>query len=165
MKTIKDNYGMGLFQVPFNEKKGYGHTGGIDDFTSAFAHFDDQNVTIALTSNGSVFNNNNISITLASAVYNLPYEMPSFKTISITTEKLDKYLGVYANKDIPLKITFTKNNTTLIAQAIGQPTTELVATDIDKFSFELAGAVLEFNPTEKTMTLKQGGKQFLFTKE
>jgi D-alanyl-D-alanine carboxypeptidase len=165
MKTLKDDFGMGLFQVPFNEKKGYGHTGGIDDFTSAFAHFDDQNVTIALTSNGSVFNNNNISITLASAVYNQPYELPSFKTISVTTEKLDKYLGIYASKDIPLKITFTKNNTTLIAQATGQPTAELVATDTDKFSFELAGAIMEFNPAEKTMTLKQGGQQFLFTKE
>jgi D-alanyl-D-alanine carboxypeptidase len=53
----------------------------------------------------------------------------------------------------------------LIAQATGQPSTELVATDTDKFSFELAGVIMEFNPTEKTMNLKQGGQQFLFTKE
>jgi CubicO group peptidase (beta-lactamase class C family) len=165
MKTLKDKYGMGLFQVPFNEKKGYGHTGGIDNFTSVFYHFDDQNVTMALTSNGSVFNNNDISIVLLSAVYNQPYEIPSFKTISVTSEELDKYLGIYASKDIPIKITITKNNNTLLAQATGQPSLELVATDKDKFSFEQAGIVMEFNPTEKTIFLKQGGQKHLFTKE
>lgn len=39
------------------------------------------------------------------------------------------------------------------------------ATEKDKFKFNQAGIVLEFNPTEKTMLLKQGGGQFTFTKE
>ena len=39
MQTLQDGFGMGLFQVPFNEKKGYGHTGGIDGFSSMFAYF------------------------------------------------------------------------------------------------------------------------------
>src|SRR5690606_9297305 len=30
MKTIKDGYGIGLFQIPFYNSVGYGHTGGID---------------------------------------------------------------------------------------------------------------------------------------
>jgi D-alanyl-D-alanine carboxypeptidase len=165
MKTLKETYGMGLFQIPFNGKVGYGHNGGIDDFRSSFSHFDDQNVTMALTSNGSVFNNNDISIALLSAVYNQPYEIPSFKTVSVTTEDLDKYLGVYASKDIPLKITITKNNTTLIAQATGQSSFDLVPADKDKFSFEPAGIVMDFKPVEKTMVLNQGGQKYLFTKE
>ena len=32
MKTIKEGYGSGLFQVPFYSRIGYGHTGGIDGF-------------------------------------------------------------------------------------------------------------------------------------
>jgi CubicO group peptidase (beta-lactamase class C family) len=70
MKTLKDNFGMGLFKVPFYDKFGYGHNGGIDGFTSVMYHFAADNVSIAMTSNGTNFDNNQISITLLSAVYN-----------------------------------------------------------------------------------------------
>lgn len=165
MKTLKDNYGMGLFQIPFGKKIGYGHNGGIDGFTSVMYHFADNNVSMALTSNGTNFENNNISIALLSAIYDKPYEIPTFKTFDITTEDLDKYLGVYASTQIPLKITITKNDKTLIAQATGQPSFALDATEKDKFKFDQAGVVLEFNSAEKKMILKQGGGTFNFTKE
>lgn len=51
MKTIKENYGIGLFQIPFNNSIGFGHTGGIDGFTSIFSNFADANISYALTSN------------------------------------------------------------------------------------------------------------------
>ncbi len=165
METLKDNYGMGLFKVPFYDKFGYGHNGGIDGFTSVMYHFADNDVAIAMTSNGTNFDNNQISIALLSAVYNRPYEIPTFKTFEVTSADLDKYLGVYSSKQIPLKITITKNDKTLIAQATGQPATELEATEKDKFKFDQAGAVFEFNPTDKTMVLKQGGAMFTFSKE
>ncbi len=165
MKTLKDNYGMGLFRVPFGDKMGYGHNGGIDGFTSVMYHFADNNVSMALTSNGTNFDNNQISITLLSAIYNKPYEISTFKTFEIATEDLDKYLGIYASKQIHLKITITKNDKTLIAQATGQSSFGLEATEKDKFKFDQAGVVLEFNPTNKTMILKQGGGIFNFTKE
>src|SRR5690606_20749969 len=62
MKTIKDGYGIGLFQIPFYDKIGYGHTGGIDGFTAVYSYFDDSNISYALTSNGTNFNTNDISI-------------------------------------------------------------------------------------------------------
>ena len=34
MKTIHDGFGMGLFRIPFFNSVGYGHTGGIDGFSS-----------------------------------------------------------------------------------------------------------------------------------
>jgi CubicO group peptidase (beta-lactamase class C family) len=165
MKTIKDQYGMGLFQIPFYDKKGYGHTGGIDGFSSDFSHFSDGNISYAMTCNGTNFNNNDISIAVLSAVYNKPYDIPEFSTIEISSEDLDKYLGTYSSTQIPLKITITKNNKTLIAQATGQSAFSLEATATDKFKFDQAGVVLEFNPVEKTMILKQGGGEFSFTKD
>jgi len=39
MKTIRDQPGMGLFQFPFYDRTGYGHTGGIDGFSPVFAFF------------------------------------------------------------------------------------------------------------------------------
>jgi D-alanyl-D-alanine carboxypeptidase len=100
-----------------------------------------------------------------SAIYNKPYEIPEFKNINLTSEELDRYSGVYSSAQIPLKITVTKSNLSLIAQATGQSAFPLEATGKDIFRFEQAGIVMEFNPTEKKMILKQGGGQFLFTKE
>ncbi len=165
MMTMKDNFGMGLFQFPFNQTVGYGHSGGIDGFTSIFSHFSDGNISYALMSNGTSYNNNDISISVLSAVYDKPYDIPLFSTIELLSEDLDQYLGIYSSAQLPMKITVTKNNNKLIAQATGQSSFPLEATEKDKFIFQLAGIVLEFNPSEKTMMLKQGGGQFLFTRD
>lgn len=165
MKTIKDGYGIGLFQIPFYKNMGYGHTGGIDGFSSIYSYFADDKISYALISNGTNMNNNDISIAVLSAVYNKPYEIPVFTTFLLTSEDLDKYLGVYASKQIPMKITITKDGNNLIAQGTGQPSFPLEATDKDKFKFDQAGAKFEFNPNEKIMILFQGGGQITFTKE
>lgn len=165
MMTIKENIGIGLFKIPFYDKIGYGHTGGIDGFTSVFSHFSHGDISYVLISNGTNYNNNDISISVLSAVYNQPYNIPTFSTIEVKSEDLNKYLGVYSSAQLPMKITVTKHNNTLIAQATGQSSFPLEATETDKFKFDQAGIVLEFNTTEKTMLLKQGGGQFLFKKE
>lgn len=165
MKTIKESYGIGLFQIPFYKSISYGHTGGIDGFSSIFSYFPDDKISYALTSNGTNMNNNDISIAVLSAVYDKPYEIPVFTAFNLTTEDLDTYLGVYSSSQIPLKITITKDANTLIAQGTGQPAFALEATDKDKFKFDQAGAKFEFNPTEKTMILFQGGGEILFKKE
>src|SRR5690606_38745886 len=157
MKTIKDGYGLGLFQIPFYQSVGYGHSGGIDGFSSVFVHFADENISYALTSNGSNMNNNDISIAVLSAVYGKPYEIPKFSTFHVAAEDLNKYLGVYASTQIPLKITITKEGNPLIAQGTGQPALPLEATGVDQFKFEQAAAKFEFNPSDNTMILFQGG--------
>lgn len=165
MKTVKDNYGMGLFQFPFYTNVGYGHTGGIDGFSSVYIHFTDDKISYVLISNGTNINNNDITLAVLSAVYDKPYEIPVFTSYNITSEELDKYLGVYATQQIPFKITITKDGNALVAQGTGQPAFALEATGKDKFEFNLAGAKFEFNPIEKTMILFQGGGQISFTKE
>ena len=165
MKTIKDGYGIGLFQIPFYRSVGYGHTGGIDGFSSVYSHFPNDNISYALVSNGTNMSNNDISIAVLSAVYDKPYEIPVFRRYNLTSEDLDKYLGVYSSKQIVLKITITKDGNTLIAQGTGQPAFPLEATDKDKFKFDQAGAKFEFNPTDKKMILFQGGGRIEFTKE
>lgn len=162
MKT--DN--IGLFKIPFYDKSGYGHTGGIDGFSSVFAYFPDSKFAYALTSNGSNYNNNNISIAVLSALYNKTYALPSdSKTYMPASEDLDRYLGVYASTRLPLKMTISKEGATLIAQATGQAAFPLEATKKNTFKFTQAGIVLEFNPEKKIMILQQGGAQFTFTKE
>jgi len=165
MKTIKDNYGMGLFKFPFYDKAGYGHTGGIDGFSSVFTHFSNENISYAMTSNGTNFNNNDISLAVLSAIYGKPFSIPEFKTFNVSAEDLEKYSGIYSSTQLPMKITVTNENNTLKAQATGQSAFPLEPTDKHKFKFDLAGIVMEFNPDDNTMILKQGGGQFVFTKE
>jgi D-alanyl-D-alanine carboxypeptidase len=163
MKTIQDGYGMGLFETNFQDKKGYGHNGGIDGFSSNFGYFPENQVAIALTLNGSAYDNNKISLTLLSSVFNKPFEVPSFLTL--TEKDLDQYLGVYSGKNFPLKITISRSDHNLIGQATGQPSFTLDATAKHIFNFDQAGLVLQFNPDTKEMTLKQGGRDFLLSKE
>lgn len=165
MKTVNGQYGMGLFKIPFYDKTGYGHTGGIDGFSSVFSNFSDGNVSFAMTCNGSNFNTNNISIAVLSAVFNRPFDIPEFSEYVVNPEDLDSYPGVYSSSQIPIKITVTRKNNTLIAQGSGQPSFPLEATEKDKFKFDQAGVVMEFNPVNHTMILKQGGGQFEFKRE
>ena len=165
MKTIKDNYGMGLTKVPFYEHLGFGHGGAIDGFTSLLYYFPADKLAVAINSNGNNYDNNQILIALLSAYYNKPFDIPSFTEIELKTEDLDQYLGVYGAGSFPMKIAITKKENVLIAQATGQGPLELKATAKNTFEFIAAGIVLEFNPATKQMTLKQGGGKYLFTKE
>jgi len=167
MKTITDGYGMGMFQIPFYEKSAYGHNGGIDGFASTLAYFPEDSLALAYCTNGQVYPLNNILIGILSIYFNKQYSIPTFNrpTVTLKTEDLDKYLGVYSSTQIPLKITITKDNITLISQATGQSSFPLEATEKDKFEFDPAGIIMEFNPDKNEMTLKQGGETVVFTKE
>ncbi|PTS92048.1 peptidase [Pedobacter sp. HMWF019] len=165
METIKDGIGMGLFKFPFYDKSSYGHTGGIDGFTSVYSYFPSDKTAVALTSNGSNYDNNKIMIALLSGVYNKPFEIPNFATIEVSSEDLDQYLGVYASQQIPLKLTVTKKDKTLLVQATGQSSFPLEASEKDKFKSEQIGVALEFNPAQKQVILKQHGATFTFNKE
>ncbi|MFC4096154.1 serine hydrolase domain-containing protein [Euzebyella saccharophila] len=165
MKTITDGYGMGIFQMPFYDKKGFGHNGGIDGFTSMLGYLPEDQLAFSVTSNGSRINNNDIVIAALSAYFNKPFELPSFQTITVTPEILKQYVGTYASKDIPLKITISHNENGLMAQATGQPSFPLEASATDTFEFQQAGVRLEFDAENNTMVLKQAGQVYNYTKE
>ena len=165
MNTFDDRFGFGIFKVPFYDKIGYGHTGGIDGFTSMLSYVPEEKLAIALTSNGNIYSNNNIAIAALSNFFNKPFTIPDFKELVLKTEDLDQYLGEYSSDSFPLKIMITKENATLIAQATGQSSFPLTATEKDKFEFEAAKIMLAFKPSENQMTLNQGGRTFVLTRK
>jgi hypothetical protein len=165
MKTQKEHYGMAMFESDFDDKNGYGHNGGIDGFTSVLIYFPDDKLAVAYCSNGGTFGTDKIKDDALHIYFNKPFSIPDFKTIGLKTEDLDKYLGVYSSTQLPLKVTITKDNTTLKAQATGQGQFGMEAIGQDKFSFDTAGIVMEFEPAKSQFTLKQGGGTYLFTKD
>ena len=165
MKTIQDGYGMGMFQFPLNDKTSYGHTGGIDGFSSMLSYFPADKVTFALTSNSDNYGNNDIALTALTWFYNNKVTVPDFKTYSYSDEELNKFAGSYTSKDIPLGIAITKEGKSLKAQATGQSAFLLDATGKNEFSFKAAGIVIQFKPEAGQMVLKQGGGMYNFIKK
>ena len=162
MKTIKDKYGLGLFEIPFEENIGYGHTGAIDGFITVYSHFADGNVSYALTCNGNNFKTSSITKAVLCAVYGKPYEFPEF--YNVAAEDLDVYLGVYVSTELDLEIIVTKEGNTLIAQ-IGDDAFSFEAVDKDKFKYDPIGATFVFDPEKNTMTLYQYGEELVFKKK
>ena len=166
MQKCIDNFGIGMFRIPFYEKQAFGHTGGIDGFQSNVAYFPEDKVSLAYLTNGVVMPMNDILIGVLSIYFGKDYEIPDFKpALELKSEDLDQYLGVYGSTDIPLKITISKQGNILIGQATGQPSFQLEAYEIDKFKFDPAMLKLEFVPAEQKMTLFQNGMKFEFKKE
>lgn len=167
MQEMNDNFGRGMFKIPFYDKLSYGHTGGIDEFKSMLSYFPEEKFSMAMSVNGGAFDPNQAAIAALSAYFGKEYEIPVFKNISLTSEELESYLGTYASPNFPLKINISKENNSLVGQATGQPPFTLEAEGDHIFSFSRAGLTLEFNPERDEMTLKQGPGEYVLkrTKE
>ena len=166
MNKRVDDYGMGLFELPFYDKTSMGHTGGIDGFESMASYFPNEKVGIAYVSNGVVFPVNDIMLGALSIYFGKKYDIPVFKpAFEVTSQDLDKYLGVYSKDGFPLKITISKKGKILVGQATGQPSFVLEAYEAHKFKFDAVGLKLQFIPEKNQMILKQGGVNIEMEKE
>jgi D-alanyl-D-alanine carboxypeptidase len=165
METIKDGYGMGLFATPFYKYIGFGHNGSIDGFQSFVGYFPEGEFAVSFTANGVNTVMNNVLVGFLSLVYNRPYVIPEFKTFNVSPEALDKFLGIYSNEQMPVKITITRKEDVLFAQATGQPAFPLEAASGTVFKFDQAGIVIDFDFMKKQLTMKQGGGAYIFKKE
>ncbi|RKE92278.1 serine hydrolase domain-containing protein [Ichthyenterobacterium magnum] len=165
MTTINKGYGFGLIKIPFYDHISYGHNGMIDGFNSSFGYFPEENIGFALTSNGLNYETNEIIITLLNSIFNKAFDIPSFKTVELTSEDLDKYVGTYSCNELPIKFSITKSDNTLMVQATGQSQLPLVAFDNHVFKFDQAGAVFQFYPQKNQMDFKQSGMKYKLTRE
>ncbi len=170
MKTLKDNYGLGLLTIPFGKLSSYGHGGIIDGFTSMLTYFPEQDVTIATTFNGANTNGNDVLIGLFSVVFNAPYKIPTFEAPKNLKLDLALYEGMFTSPTFPLKISMKKEGDQLMGQATGQSALMLEARSETQFVFEGAGITIEFSKSGKSnaydqFTLKQGAGKFDFVKE
>lgn len=165
MKSIKDKYGSGINQFPLGGKTFYGHGGEIDGFSSLVIYQPEEKLTLAYSINGQRYAAIKIVDGVLNIYRNKPFEIPAFEKINVSPLILDKYVGVYSTSQSPLKLTITRDGSTLQAQATGQPAFPLEATAQDKFEFESKGIVLEFDPAKNQVIFKRGNQEIIFTKE
>jgi D-alanyl-D-alanine carboxypeptidase len=167
MKTIRDGFGRGLMLMPFNDKQSFGHGGVIDGFQSLASYFPGDKLAITLSTNAHSYALNDAMLGVLSICFNRPYRIPDFAAPAFVpaAADLDRYVGTYASPGFPLKITFTKEGSTLVGQATGQQPIPLEAVSQGIFKFDAAGIRAEFDATKPMFTLKQGGRTTVFTKE
>ncbi|MEL6535154.1 MAG: serine hydrolase domain-containing protein [Bacteroidota bacterium] len=165
MMDMQDGYGLGMFRYTFGEDYAYGHTGGIDSFTSFLGYMPERKTAVAITSNGTRVDN----MDLVSAAYTIQdggeIEIPTYSTYAVATEDLAQYEGVYASPDVPLKITVFVEDGGLMAQATGQSSFPLEPTGEHAFAFDMAGITMEFTPESGGMVITQGGSPANFKRE
>jgi CubicO group peptidase (beta-lactamase class C family) len=165
MKPVKEEIGSGMMLYSLEGKTFYGHGGGIDGFSSLLIYLSEEKLAVAFTANAKGYPTTKIVDGVLSIYQNKPFEIPAFETINVSPEVLDRYVGVYSNAQTPLKLTITRDGSTLLAQPNGQSTFPLEATAQDRFKIESREIVLEFDAAKNQMTFKRGGQQLVFTKE
>lgn len=171
MTSTEQRFGLGLLKVPFYDRFAFGHNGGIDGFQSHLSYFQEEDVSIAIMTNGLQHGMNDILIGALSIYFGHDFEIPSFdeKTITLSIEQMKKYIGVYTTDQLPMEIEVFIEGNTLKARATGQQAFPLTANSETKMRFDQAGVVMEFDSLEngkyQHFTLNQAGGSFPFTRK
>lgn len=165
MKTIQDNFGMGLFKIVYYNEPSYGHNGEIDGFTAVLRYFPEKNIAFAITSNGLNYSLNPIAVTLVNSLFNKHIDIPDFRIYKPKSKELNPYLGVYSSHTFSVKLTITKSGNQLHLQAPGDSLMNLQATAKGVFKYEPAGITIMFDIEKNQMQISQEGKTNLLTKE
>ncbi len=160
------NYGFG-WAIAQKEKYGkiVNHSGSWAGYITFIERHTDYDKTIILLQNNQTMLTVLPVSDVRKILYNEKTESHNLKTVTLTSDDLDRYLGVYASEGFPLKLTIFKNDTVLMTQATGQGAIPMTAYENHTFTFDPANITLIFNPDEKTVHLKQGKMEVLFKKE
>lgn len=158
MTSIKDRFGMGLFQSVYYDLVSYGHNGGIDNFVSMFRYFPKEKIGFAVTANGLDYDFNLIETVMVKSLLNKYYDIPIFAIYKPHSKELSQYIGTYSSDTYPVTIHVVKQKKQLILQVANNAAMPLVAFAKGKFKFDKAGIVVEFIPSRNEMLVKQAGK-------
>lgn len=169
MKTMRDGEGLGMATFTFAGKTFYGHTGGADNYGAWLAYQPEEKLAIAYTTNAKVYPVKDIVSGVVDIYYGQPFEVPSFESVAVSPELLDKYVGVYALPGAPAKFTITREGATLYALPPGAKTpVPLEAMAQDRFRIDngtATGIVFGFDAAKNQLTIRRDGGERVFTKE
>jgi D-alanyl-D-alanine carboxypeptidase len=163
MTPLSGSLGRGLVQVPVADQLAFGHFGIIDGFKSTLLYLPQADVALAVCFNSANTDDNAVvekmlTITLQQLSH----------TVTLPAAQLAKYQGVYASKQLPLKITIKSTGGHLTLQADKREPLILETLNATTFRFAKGDMLLNFTPLPGNnvnhFTLKQGGNVYEFFK-
>lgn len=155
----------GMDTFTYNGKTFYGHTGGVDGFGSWLVYQPDEKLTLSYATNSKAYSVEKIIDDVFDIYYNKPFDIPSFELLEISTETLDKYVGVYGIAEAPVKFTIKRDGKRLFVEMSGRPAFAVEPITEDKFKIDSPPMEFDFDVAKKQMTIKRGGGEKVFTKE
>ena len=166
MKPAKDQkFGTGIATIPFYNKPFLGHSGGTYGTNSLMIFNAEDNIAISYSLNADRITSNKFITGILSSLYGLEFEYPDFKNKEISAAELQKYVGDYVSKEIPLDLKFFVENGVLKAQATGQPSFPLDYKGNNEFTFDKINVKVIFNPEKSTLIMEQNGLKYNYTKK
>lgn len=163
MLSLEENFGYGIFAMPFFENKGFGHTGGIDGYRSALVYYPESEWSVAVCVNAANFNPNELLKVALSLAYDRSFTLPVLTVSQVDASILLSYEGVYSSPEFPLKLTIFVRDGQLFGQATGQPSFLLEAENDQIFRHDAYNIRITFG--EQQLELKQGGLKISMTRE
>lgn len=164
MKTMVDDYGMGIFPYAFQSKKGYGHNGKTEGFASSLSYYPDEKLAIAFCTNGEVYPKADILNGVLSICFGAVYTIPSFKPLAVNSRDLEKYTGTYLSSQPPIKVVCTKTDSNLLLETNGH-TFVLNAIAGNQFMNPQFGFFFDFNPAGKQLLIKESDEVYYLDKQ
>jgi D-alanyl-D-alanine carboxypeptidase len=162
MKTIKDEYGMGLARYKINDRQGFGHRGTLDGFKSTAIYFPNEKLLITLISNATKDHNiNEIFVEVLKLYLN---DAP----IEIAEAEVKKYTGIYVSPEDNDSLVFIQDKNTLVLVIKNEFKEPLVYKGNNRFVFEQIYAESRshtFSPDGNQLTLEQGDYKGIYIKK
>jgi CubicO group peptidase (beta-lactamase class C family) len=161
MKSLVDDYGMGMFPFRFQDKTGFGHGGRIDGFASSLQYYPEDKITIAYCTNGIVYPKDDVLRGILSICFDKSYSIPQFERTKSRAGELSQYLGVYVSANMPISVTCKETEGVLVVETQGHEfSTRHIGSDA--FMNLEFGFLFEFKPGE--LTLKEGDQMYSLKK-
>lgn len=165
MTTVKDDYGFGISVEKFGDQTYYGHTGGAQSYGAWLSYLPAEKLAMAYATNAKLYPVGNIVGGVFDIYWNRPFEIPAFKTLEVSAELLDSYVGTYSAAGVPVSYKFTRDGTALFVTVGSGAPLRLEATADNKFQIDPPGIFFEFDATKSQVTWRRGQGVRVFTKE
>ena len=116
--------------------------------------FPDEKLAVAYISNGIIYPRADILDGILKIMFNEPFTVPFSHPITLTSDDLNKYLGVYASGKMPMVVTCTKENSRLLLH-FQDNIFELVPINNNYFMHAASGSFFEFFPSTGELQIKE----------
>ncbi|MBV8388183.1 MAG: beta-lactamase family protein [Mucilaginibacter sp.] len=152
MKTIVDDYGMGMFPYGSEKHPGFGHNGKTEGFASSISYYPADKLAIAYCTNGEVYSKNYILDAVRAICFNEPYSIPTFNTMKMTDQQLDQYTGTYNSSSDGITVICSKSDGSLWLETRGQKL-KLDALGDNQFFDPRFGFFFDFSDNSKKLRI------------
>jgi hypothetical protein len=152
MKTLIDEYGMGLFADQYGSKPSFGHNGRIEEFYSALWYYPHERLSIAYCTNGINYPRTDIIEGVMKICLKEPFDVPFTKTNVSEYQTLDRFIGRYNSKQLTL---ICRKNETHLELEAGGKIFKLEPISRNYFMNTSSGYFFQFFPEKGELQVKE----------